>query len=41
MGIRYVLLVDSADTLHMNPAMARRIRLLERDREIELSPPLI
>jgi thiamine biosynthesis lipoprotein len=41
MGIRYVLLVDTADTLHMNPAMAKRTRLMEPDQDIELSPPLV
>ncbi len=40
MGIRYVLLVDDADTLHMNPAMAKRITLMKRDQDIEISPPL-
>ncbi len=40
MGIRYVLLVDDADTLHMNPAMAERLTLMERDQDIEVSPPL-
>lgn len=40
MGIRYVLLVDSEGTLHMNPAMAQRFDLVYEDVEIELSPPL-
>ncbi len=40
MGVRYVLLIDSAGTLHMNPAMANRIELLDRDLDIALSEPL-
>jgi thiamine biosynthesis lipoprotein len=40
MGIRYVLLVDSEGTLHMNPAMAERFELVHKGVEIELSPPL-
>ena len=40
MSIRYVLLVDSAGTIHMNPAMAERVELLETDRLIEISAPL-
>jgi len=42
MGIRYVLLVDSENVIHMNPAMARRVQLLEpRKQTIRLSPPLV
>jgi len=40
MGLHYVLLVDTEGTLYMNPAMAERIELLERDLDIELSEPL-
>jgi thiamine biosynthesis lipoprotein len=40
MGIRYVLLLDSAGLLHMNPAMAQRIRLLDADVETRISAPL-
>jgi thiamine biosynthesis lipoprotein len=40
MGIRYVLLVDSEGTLHMNPAMAKRFEPIYEDLEVELSPPL-
>ncbi len=40
MGLRYVLLVDSDGALHMNPAMQRRLELVETDRKIVLSPPL-
>ena len=41
MGMRYVLLVDSEGTVHMNPAMAERLELVDEDVEIELSPPLL
>jgi thiamine biosynthesis lipoprotein len=37
MGLRYVLLVDVAGTVHMTPAMAKRIRFLEQAPEIRLS----
>ena len=41
MHLRYVLLVDARGTLHMNPAMAERIQLLETPAvPVELSPPL-
>jgi thiamine biosynthesis lipoprotein len=40
MGIRYVLLLDSEGTVHMNPEMAERIELMDRDADTELSPPL-
>ena len=40
MGIRYVVLVDSQGVLHMNPAMAERIELLDREVEVVISPPL-
>ena len=38
MGIRYVLLVDRAGTVHMNPAMANRVQILDKDAEIKLTP---
>ncbi len=41
MGVRYVLLVDNEGTVHMNPAMAERLELVDEDVEIELSPPLL
>jgi thiamine biosynthesis lipoprotein len=31
MGIRYVLLIDDAGTIHMTPAMAERVELLDDD----------
>jgi thiamine biosynthesis lipoprotein len=40
MGIRYVLLLDSAGILHMNPAMAQRIKLLDTGMETRISAPL-
>jgi thiamine biosynthesis lipoprotein len=40
MGIRYVMLVDSEGTVHMNPAMAERVQFMDEDVEVELSPPL-
>jgi len=40
MGIHYVLLVDDAGTLHMTPAMARRLKLLDKEPDIRLSEPL-
>ncbi len=42
MGIHYVLLVDQNDTIHMNPAMAARVHLLEKRRyRVKISPPLM
>jgi thiamine biosynthesis lipoprotein len=40
MGVRYVLLVDAAGTLHMNPAMAARIELVDGNARVELGPEL-
>lgn len=41
MGIKYVMLVDSKGTIHMNPAMQKRIHLTENDAShILLSQPL-
>lgn len=40
MGIRFVLLLDSNGVLHMNPAMAQRIKLLDLDVETRVSAPL-
>jgi thiamine biosynthesis lipoprotein len=40
MGIRYVLLVDTEGTVYMNPAMQKRVRLLEQGHKIRISPPL-
>lgn len=41
MGIRYVLLVDSEDNMHMNPAMQERVQFLTTEGNIILSAPLI
>jgi thiamine biosynthesis lipoprotein len=41
MGIQYVMLIDDAGTLHMNPAMAKRLELLDANTDIALGPPLI
>jgi len=40
MGIGYVLLLDTEGTIHMNPEMAERVQLMDKDVDIELSPPL-
>lgn len=40
LGLRYVLLVDDAGTVHMSPAMAERIELIDARTDVELSPPL-
>ncbi len=40
MGVHEVLAVDYAGTLHMTPAMAKRVRLLEHNPDISLSEPL-
>lgn len=40
MGVRHVMLVDSQDTVHMTPAMAKRVKFLEKDPDIRLSSPL-
>lgn len=41
MGIQYVVLVDHEGTVHMNPAMEKRLKLLGEHGRIALSPPLI
>ena len=41
MGIRYVLLMDSEGTIHMNPAMAERVEMLDRNPDVAISPPLV
>ncbi|BAO45500.1 FAD:protein FMN transferase [Thiolapillus brandeum] len=40
MGIKYVLLVDENNIVHMNPAMAKRVHLMDRNQPVEISPPL-
>ena len=41
MGIEYVLLIDSQDRAHMNPAMRKRLKLETEQYEIHLSPVLM
>ncbi|WP_456418293.1 FAD:protein FMN transferase [Thiolapillus sp.] len=40
MGIRYVLLIDGNNVAHMNPAMAERIELADKDQPVNISKPL-
>jgi FAD:protein FMN transferase len=40
MAIPYVLLIDRAGNVHMNPAMARRVQLLDQGVAMKLSAPL-
>jgi thiamine biosynthesis lipoprotein len=40
LGLRYVLLIDEAGTVHMTPDMAERLELIEHDLDIALSPPI-
>jgi thiamine biosynthesis lipoprotein len=40
LGVGQVLLLDNAGTLHMTPAMAERVELLDQDLQVRLSPPL-
>lgn len=37
MGIRHVLLIDEAGTIHMTPTMAERVQLLETEPDVVLS----
>ena len=41
MELSYVLLVDSDNTIHMNPAMQKRVELTDSHYAIKLSPALI
>ncbi len=40
MGIRYVMLTDEAGTVHMTPAMAELVELIDSDADITLSEPV-
>jgi thiamine biosynthesis lipoprotein len=40
MGIGYVLLLDAEGTAHMNPAMAERVELLNKNSQVAIGPPL-
>jgi thiamine biosynthesis lipoprotein len=41
MGIGHVLLIDDAGTVHMNPAMAGRLELVDDSTDVALSAPLV
>jgi len=40
MGIKYVLMIDKQGTLHMNPAMQKRLELLASNHPVKISDPL-
>ncbi len=40
MGLKHVLLIDQAGTVHMTPAMRARIDLFDKDLDVALSQPL-
>lgn len=40
MGIAYVLLVDTEGSVHLSPAMAERVQLLDRNAQIQPNVPL-
>ena len=40
MGIRFVMLIDTEGTIHMNPAMAERVQLQSKAQTIKISEPL-
>lgn len=40
LGIRYVLLVDSAGTVHLNPELRDRIEVVDQEVPLEVSAPL-
>ncbi len=40
LGLRYVLLIDDAGTVHMTPAMAERIELIDSHTDVAISPPI-
>ncbi len=40
MGVRYVMLVDSRGTVHLNPAMHERIEMVDEDAVLAVTPPL-
>ena len=40
MGIRYVLLVDEQNIIHMNPAMQKRVQLIGDNLHVRISAPL-
>ncbi len=40
LGLRYVLIVDGAGTVLMDPSMAKRVEFFDKGQEIRQSPPL-
>ena len=40
MGVQYVLMVDAAGTILLDPAMAKRAEFQDKGQELRLSPPL-
>jgi thiamine biosynthesis lipoprotein len=40
LGLRYVLLIDEAGTVHMTPEMAARMELIDQHTDVALSPPV-
>lgn len=40
MGVGYVLLIDEHNVVHMNPAMQKRVTLMDRRQPVKISPPL-
>ncbi len=40
MGIRYVVLADSNGTVHINPELRDRIKIVDQEVPLEVSPPL-
>ncbi|WP_456406966.1 FAD:protein FMN transferase [Thiolapillus sp.] len=40
MGIKYVLLIDTDNVVHMNPAMQKRVQLMNKEQPVKISEPL-
>ncbi len=40
LGIEYAILVDSAGTVHLNPELHERLKIIDRNAPLKLSPPL-
>jgi thiamine biosynthesis lipoprotein len=40
LGIRYVILVDGEDRVHLSPELHERIEIIDRYAPLEISPPL-
>jgi FAD:protein FMN transferase len=41
LGVRYVLMVDGAGSVIMDPAMAKRADFFDKGQDVQLSPPLV